>query len=267
MNRIFSNGGKTDFVINPFNRLIAHSSQVYLAAPYFTLPDPILDAANKGKSIQLLIGLNAATSPRALAMVLGVPGIALRYLTSRFHAKIYIFDDCALLGSSNLTDGGLKSNREAVICLDQPEDAEAVEDVRTLFLELWEAAQVVTEEKLDAFARTHKLMRQQTPDADAEIESAVTRSAPPNIDVQSRKKSKERIFLEGLRREVYEQYRPAFSEVTAILEEQEFRRNDLTELGPAYETNRFLNFVRLTYAIGDEAWRNATAPRGRRAQN
>ena len=268
MNRIFSNGGKSDFVINPFDRLIAHSSQVYLAAPYFTLPDPIVEAANKGKSIQLLVGLNAATSPRALAMVLGVPGIALRYLTRRFHAKIYIFDECALLGSSNLTDGGLKSNREAVICLDQPEDAEAVEDVRTLFLELWEAAQVVTPEKLDAFARTHKLMRQQTPDADAEIENAVGRSMPPNIYVQSREKSKERIFLEGLRREVYEQYRPAFSEVTAILEEHDFRRDDLAELGPTHETNRFLNFVRLTYAIGDEAWRNAPVrgEEGRRAE-
>lgn len=257
MNRIFSNGGKTDFVINPFNRLIAHSSQVYLAAPFFTLADPVLEAANKGKSIQLLVGLNAATSPRALRMVFGVPGIALRYLTGRFHAKIYIFDDCALLGSSNLTDGGLKSNREAVICLDQPEDIEAVEDVRTLFLELWESAQVITKEKLDAFARTHKLMRQQTPDADAEIESAVGRSVPPNIDVRSRDESKERIFLEGLRREVYEQYRPAFNEVTTILEEEALRRDDLAGLGPAHETNRFLNFVRLTHVVGDEAWKNA----------
>ena len=162
-----------------------------------------------------------------------------------------------MLGSSNLTDGGLTSNREAVICLDQPDDGEVIEDVRALFLELWEAADVVTKEKLDIFARTHRQMRQQTPDADAAIESAVGSAVPPNLEVRSREESKERIFLEGLRREVYEQYQPAFNEVADVLTEHGFRRSDLAELGLAHETNRFLNFVRVDYASGDEAWRNA----------
>lgn len=257
MNRIFSNGGNKNFVTIPFNRLIEESSQIYLAAPYFTLPDPIIEAARKEKSIRLLVGLNTATSPKALKKVFEQPGIALRYFTNRFHAKVYIFDNSALLGSSNLTDGGLISNREAVICLDQPEDREVIEEIRTLFLELWETADVVTREKLDRFVCVHKRMRQQTHDADAAIESAVGRLEPPNIEVTSRETSRERIFLEGLRREVYEQYLPAFNEVKEILTQQEFRRNDLAELSPAHEANRFLNFVRLTYVKGDDAWQSA----------
>src|SRR5436190_1894010 len=102
MNRIFSNGHKSDYVINPFNTLIAGASQLFLAAPYFTHAAPILQAAKNGKSIRLLVGLNPATSPEALRSVHGIPGLAVRYLTGRFHAKIYIFDDAALLGSSNL---------------------------------------------------------------------------------------------------------------------------------------------------------------------
>lgn len=257
MTRIFSNGPHNDYVINPFRSLIAGSARLHLAAPYFTYADPILAAAESGKTVQLLIGLNSATSPDALKRVHEVPNLAVRYLTNRFHAKIFIFDHAALLGSSNLTDGGLLANREAVICLDQPEDQDTIEDIRALFLELWEAGQVLTREKLDKFASVHRETRRQGRDPDREIEEAVGKAEPPNINVASHEKSRERIFLEGLRQVVYEQYRPAFNEVTAILEERGFRRPELADLGVANETNRFLNWLRLTYIIGDEAWQTA----------
>lgn len=257
MYRIFSNGPRKDFVINPFQRLMAGASRVYLAAPYFTHTAPILEAAKQGKSVQLLIGLNAATSPDALRKVHELPGIAVRYLTGRFHAKIYIFDDAALLGSSNLTDGGLYSNREAVICLDQPDDEDAIEDVRSLFLELWDAGHVLTTEVLVKFAKAHADAKRGRPDQDKEIEEAIGKAEPPNINVASHEKSKERIFLEGLRQLVYEQYRPAFNEVTSILDGHGFRRSDLADVGIANETNRFLNYVRLAHVIGDDAWRSA----------
>ena len=115
MNRIYSNGPLKDFVVNPFKRLIMNSSRLYLAAPYFTAADIVRDAVKAGKSVQLIVGLNVATSPQALAKVHGVANLAVRYLTHRFHAKIYIFDDAALVGSSNLTDGGLVANREATL--------------------------------------------------------------------------------------------------------------------------------------------------------
>lgn len=257
MDRIYSNGPLKDFVRKPFDRLVAGSCRLHLAAPYFTLADPVLAAVRIGKSVQLLVGLNVATSPQALRQVHEVPNLAVRYLTSRFHAKIYIFDDAALLGSSNLTDGGLISNREAVICLDRPDDLEAVEEIRALFFDLWESAQVLTTEKLGAFERAHEKAMRSAPDPDADIERAVGRAEPVNINVASRAKSRERIFLEELRQQVYEQYRPAFSEVTGILVENGFRRPELADVGEANETNRFLNWVRLTYVIGDEAWQSA----------
>ena len=103
--------------------------------------------------MELIVGLNPATRPSALRRLRGVTGVAIRYFTSRFHAKIYVFDRGALLGSSNLTDGGLRSNREAVILLDQDDDADDVDEIRALFVELWNAALVLTPEKLDGFER------------------------------------------------------------------------------------------------------------------
>lgn len=258
MNRIFSNGGSSDFVINPFIELAAGSKRLYLAAPYFTHAEPVLNAINEGQSVQLLIGLNAATDAKALRVIHGRAEIAIRYLTHRFHAKIYIFDDAALIGSSNLTEAGFLFNREAVICLDRPEDADTIDDVKALFHHLWEAGRVLTDERLDTFERAKKTLAEEPSDLDATIEKAIGRAEPPNIDVESRKVPSERMFLEGLRQQVYEQYRPAFDEVTTILDEKALRRSDLAGVGSAIETNRFLNYLRLTHIIGDEAWQTAT---------
>lgn len=253
MVRIFTNGPRKDYVINPFKTLAASATRIYLAAPYFTKAEPILEAVQAGKQVQLLIGLNPSTSPQALSQVYEKPEIAVRYLTDRFHAKIFIFDDTAILGSSNLTDGGLFSNREASIRLDQDNDREAVEEIMALFVELWEAGKVLTPQVLVNFTAVHKLL-QQGPNPETEIEKAIGKASPPNIHVASQRKSSEHLFLEGLRRQVYQQYRPAFMEVTTVLEAAGYRRKELAELGSASETNRFLNWVRLTYAIGDDSW-------------
>jgi hypothetical protein len=257
MYRIYSNGPSKDFVINPFNVLASESSKLYLAAPYFTVATPILDAVSTGKTVQLLVGLNSSTSPQELARMHEVPNLSVRYLTRRFHAKIFIFDNAALLGSSNLTDGGLYSNREAVICLNQADDFETIEEIRALFFELWDSGQVLTAEKLDKFTRAHAISKNKNFDPDADIEKSVGPAEPVNINVDSKKVSSQRIFLESLRQQVYEQYRPAFNEVTRLLEENNIRRPELKDAGLANETNRFLNWVRLTYVVGDEAWKSA----------
>jgi len=251
MNRVFSNGPLKDFVINPFKSMVHQSTRLWIAAPYVTMTHDLVEAAKGGKSVYLLVGLNASTSPKALSAVQGLPNCAVRYFTHRFHAKIYLFDNAALVGSSNLTDGGLLSNREATICVDQPDD---LDELRALFLELWNSAQVLTSDKLKRFTAIYETIKPSWPDADPRVEQAVGKAEPTNIAVGSEKATAEGIFLENLRREVYEQYRPSFSEVTKILEANHFRRKELEDVGTANETNRFLNWVRLTYAPGEEIW-------------
>jgi hypothetical protein len=254
MKRLFSNGPSKDFVINPFKRLLRGSQHAFIAAPFVNKTDDLLAAAREGTRISLLAGLNAATSPEALKAIHGQANVAVRYLTRRFHAKIYIFDSGALIGSSNLTDGGLISNREATIWLDPEEDSDRIDEVQALFADIWESAQVLTTEKLKIFVAAHALIPRSRPDPDALVEDAVGKAEPVNINVASKTKTPERIFLEELRRQVYEQYRPAFNEVTALLQAHNLRRPELAVAGPANETNRFLHWVRLTFAPGDDAW-------------
>ena len=258
MPRIYSNGPSKDFVGNPFNRLLMAGRTAYLAAPYFTLATPIVEAAKRGVNVQVIVGLNTITTPDALAQIVGVPNLAVRYFTSRFHAKLYIFGgDDVLLGSSNLTDAGMYVNREAMISLESATDTIAVDEARALFADLWDAAQVLSSEKLSDFRLAWKGIERKGLDPDTLIERAVGKSEPTNINVASRKRTSEQVFLRDLRMQVYEQYRPAFLDVSSILDRNSFHRIDFASLEPAIETNRFLNWVRQTHAPGDESWQNA----------
>ena len=249
MGRVFSNGPLKDFVINPFRSMAAESTQLCIAAPFVTMTDDLVVAAKSGKSVCLLVGLNPSTSPEALSAVHGRANCTVRYFTRRFHAKFYLFDDEALVGSSNLTQNGLQFNREAMICVDQ---AEELDELRALFKELWDSAETLTDEKLKDFTAAYGRIKRPGPDLDTlKIEDAVGRSEPPNITVGSEKKSTKGMFLEQLRRQVYE-YRGAFREVTNILQENSLHHADLSGVGDANETNRFLSWVRRTQAPGEE---------------
>lgn len=230
-----------------------------IAAPYVTKTDQLVAAANAGKKISIIVGINECTSPQALTPLMGLPNCAVRYFTTRFHAKIYVFDEAALIGSSNLTEGGLCSNREATLLV---EDSEDLDEARRLFLELWESAQTLTPDKLRAFAKVY--VKPSFPDGHPRFADAVGgKVEPPNIHVNEGRPNAAGMFVEQLRRQVYEQYRPAFMEVLETLRQDNLRRSDLEYLGIAYETNRFLGWVRLMQAPGDN-WSVATARQPRR---
>lgn len=258
MQRIFSNGPTLkDFVIKPFMELVSKSTSLLVAAPFVTKTEELIDAAKNGKSVKLIVGINASTSPEALSAAHNVPNLEIRYFTDRFHAKIYIADNSALLGSSNLTDGGLMSNREATIHFSQEDDSDTIDELRTLFGELWNFAQELTPEKLASFAAKSKELKRSGPDPDSLIAAAVGKAEPPNINVASTKKTAPQLFLKQLQHLVYSQYRPAFNRVTELIEENDFRRPELADVGMANETNLFLSWVRLTYAPGDDIWASA----------
>jgi len=252
MPRIFSNSPSGDFVLNPYRKMVCTSKVIWIAAPYVTATDELLEAQKAGKEVRLIVGLNDCTSPKALAQIHGLPSLGVRYFTRRFHAKFYVFDEEALLGSSNLTQGGLTINREANVLLDSEDD---LDELRDLFSELWEDAHVLTTEKLEAFTKAWSGKRG-AQDPDPWIESSVGKAEPQNSSVTSRKHTSETLFQESLRRQISE-YRVAFKEIDEILTLNHVGRDELKSVGPSHRTNRFLNWVRLTKASGEEAWKLA----------
>lgn len=262
MSSLFSNGPAKDFVITQYQTLIAGTKSLFVASPFVTITDELAAAAEQGKNVSLLAGLNRATDPKALRAVFGIPNLGIRYYNHRFHAKIYLFDTCALIGSSNLTDGGMKSNREATALVT---DSEQLEEVRALSQELWSGAPVLTSETLSKFESSVRAIGKLF-DPDAKIEADIGRAEPPNISTRSQRKSSEYIFLEALRRRVYEQFKPAFDEVTSILSGDGLHRPEWNGADKPSETNRFLNWVRLGYGSGDDWQKTPLRSRTERRQ-
>jgi hypothetical protein len=67
MNRLFSNRGGPNFVVNPYEAQISRSREILIAAPYVTKTEQLVSAAQAGKKISLIVGINESTSPQALA--------------------------------------------------------------------------------------------------------------------------------------------------------------------------------------------------------
>ena len=252
MSSVFSNGGSGDFVLNPFQRFVRDSSTAWIAAPFVKKTDELVQAIKAGKSVRLLVGLNIITSPESLRAAYSA-GCPIKYYTQGFHAKLYVFDDTALVGSSNLTDGGMKFNREATILI---RDANQFDELKDLFEQLWDGARVLTKETLEVFASKHAHLSKIPNTRDDLLEASVGKWTP---GMGGEIKSGESAFLESIRNQVNE-YRVAFGEVRDTLQQNQLLRSEFVEFGSALETNRFLNWLKLTYAPGDEDW-NVTPPR------
>jgi HKD family nuclease len=252
---IFTNSSGNDQVQRPYTALMSTASRIRIAVPYFTREDEILQASARGAKIELLVGLNKSTSPSALRKVLDATNCVVRYFTDGFHAKLFLFDGVAMIGSANLTLGGLAGNREAAVLLDQPGDDDRIRDLEVFFAEAWDSAEVLTNQVYkqfkDAWEKSARLTSQDLP---FQVLNPVE---PQTILMSSQKRSAQQMYLSDLQKSIYEQYKPAFAEVAVLLTDHGHRRPEFADLGIEVEVNRFLNWVRLEHAKGDEAWQNA----------
>lgn len=238
-----------NLMISQYERLVNKSNNICVAAPYVTDTAVLAEVARRGGIVQLLVGLNDVTQPEALDGIRGLPGISIRYYTSKFHAKIYLFDTAAAVGSSNLTSGGLWSNREANLLFDEETDTEVVQELRAYFNRLFEDAEILSPDVFLNFQAAH-IRFSRGADLEARIEAHIGKVVP-STGAQM-KKAKAYLYERDLRRKIEEEYRPAFEEVTNILLEYGLRRSELVGLDSAEVTNRFLNWVRLVHAPGGD---------------
>jgi len=84
--------------------------------------------------------------------------LQLRYYNdARFHPKMLILTNgeraALFVGSSNITKGGLKSNKEANLLLEAESGNKAVQDASTFFDQLWKNANKLTAETLEIYRK------------------------------------------------------------------------------------------------------------------
>jgi hypothetical protein len=259
LSELYANTGATGFTINFFMNAGPHPRSGYLAAPFFTTNEPIKALTDKGCDVRLIIRFSPITTPQALRQAFENSRVKVRYFTiSKFHTKLYIIDDVALIGSANLTHDGLLANRELSVLLRQDRDA-AFNELRGLFDELWNDAHVLNEEVLREYEKAFKSKEKPQDEAAFEkfIHKFVKPAAPKSIVVGSENISKERAFIQGFRRKYDEILVPAHHEILEVAQQHGFGRPEYAGQDPQIEMGRFLGWLRLTQGSGD-GWRETS---------
>lgn len=259
LSELYANTRETGYTINFFMKAGPHPRSGLLAAPFFTTNDPIKALTDKGCDVRLIVRFSPITTPEALREALENPRVKVRYFTdAKFHTKLYIIDDIALVGSANLTDSGLKANRELSVLLKQDQD-EAFYALPGLFDELWNDAYVLNEEVLREYEKAFKSKEKPTHEDAFEkfIHKFVKPAAPKSIVVGSDKKSKERAFIQGFRRKYDEILVPSHNEILEVAQQHGFGRPEYAGQDPQIEMARFLGWLRLIQGSGD-GWRETS---------
>ncbi|WP_353934354.1 phospholipase D-like domain-containing protein [uncultured Brachyspira sp.] len=127
------------------------NEDIYIATAFFSDIDFIKKAIDKNCNIKLIVRISLATSMQRLKEISEMNNVNIRFFTSnKFHPKLYIFgNSIAFIGSSNLTQSGLKSNQEINISIES--ENTIFDDLQSLFDEYWEQAEVLDNNYIQKF--------------------------------------------------------------------------------------------------------------------
>lgn len=255
----YGNSAASGFTIDFFSLNAVGAREAFLASPFFSIFDPVRTLTQKGCKVRLLVRLCSITLPPVLRLALNDPNVSVRYFTDRsFHAKLYIIDGVALVGSANLTNAGLMTNREVSVVLRKDRDP-GFEALPPMFNLLWDFADVLTSEICSAYEEAFKVLGKPMEEQEFQehLEKLVPAAAPPSVKVGSERVSARRSFLQGLRRKYDEELIPAFKEVAEVFADLGQRRPEFVEGDAEIELGRFLGWMRIARAPG-ESWKETS---------
>jgi hypothetical protein len=201
----------------------------------------------------MIVRLGPCTSPDALKNLISKEGIQIRYFTSpEFHSKLYIFGDkVSLIGSANLTDAGLQSNRE--VCIEVGSNDERFDRLVSLYSSYWNQAEVLTPERLEKYSSVYKQGNVDIGNSQLErriIDAFGTSSPTEGIQVGRKRATKDKVFLESYRR-TYQEFLSAFRTLERFYKEDGRRQHPEDDVPLRIEIDQFLSFIREDFATGD----------------
>jgi HKD family nuclease len=262
MSGLFTNDSeRRDFIRDAILQAADGVEEIYVASAFFTNADVVEELAREAKVIRIVVRLQFPTDPDALAAVLKLGSVQVRYFSHpSFHPKLYLFGDrMALVGSANLTRAALFSNQEIVVTIDPVDPRFGA--LQQLFNEYWDFARVLTPEAVDQYRRIHSKharLGREIEQLNREIEEAIGGHAFPNINRGAVKERHDNIYLESYRR-TYQETTGAFGLLRAAYTTLGVRKIPAETYPLRLEIDLLINHVRDEYALGDR-WQ--TAPVG-----
>ena len=237
---------RRDFFINAFSGVGFKPCDVYIATAFFTYQDPLIQLRERGYRVKIIVRLGYPTKPEALKKISNREGIQVRFVNDRsFHPKLYIFaGNCAIVGSSNLTEAALKTNQEVNVVLESADPR--YEDLVSLFVDWWDQSKVLDSETLEQYSKIYDKYRTRHDNENIiedEIQKKQGRVTIQNIKRGLKKPSKSEIWLDQYRSD-YQEFLDAYKTVQRIYKNIGRRRYDESQLPLRLEIDSFFSFVR-----------------------
>lgn len=146
------------------------ADRIDIAVAFFSDSELIKQWEQQRKKINLIVSLRPPTNYFSLKDIQSSVNIETSFLGDKFHSKFFIFYKQgvaigAILGSSNLTSGGLVNNIETNIFIG---DAKVISNLQDHFNDLLQESNLLQPSDLDSYETVYKnfLKRQKTADAE-----------------------------------------------------------------------------------------------------
>lgn len=252
MAKIYSNTTPKDTVRNAFYNNLAGVIEVSIASPFFSYSELVEEALKGDRFVRLIVVLGPATSPDDLQRLINRSNIHIRYFTSsKFHSKLYIFGDkAALVGSANLTQSGMNSNRE--ICVEIISGDDCFDDLVLLYNSYWRQAEPLTIDGLKKYAALYDASSKATENAlENKIKKQFGDVVPTEgIEVGKKKQTKDAAFLSDYKR-TYQEFLTAYEEIKELYLSDGRRQHPEEAVPIRIEIDQFFSYVRETHTKGD----------------
>lgn len=249
--------GRSDFIEDAIIREANRVNNIYIASVFFTNSELLNKITKSGCRIKLIVRLGYPTSPKALIKSLENDSIDIRYYTGHsFHPKLYIFgNNCALLGSANLTRSGIMTNTE--IMLKVGSDNINFEELAYLFSEYWENAHVLTFKQINDYHPIYTQCDNIDSDLQNNENKIINRLGKvefQNIKRGQKKRKKEEIFIDDYNK-TYQECVSAFRDLEKIYLKFGKRKFTDEKIPLRLEIDSFISYTRAKHAVGD-IWEN-----------
>lgn len=265
---LFTNrSSRGDFVFNAILSTQAQDTYIFIATAFFTEAEIIKTLTSRNCHVRLIVRLGYPTSPSALASIMDLEIVEVRYFTDpTFHPKLYIIGSKeALIGSANLTSNGIRTNQEVLARI--PEDDDRFAELASLFNDYWDQAHVLTGERLKSYSECFtksKGIQSEIDRLNRRVLNQVGTVVFANIPRGRKLPPQENVFLENYRK-IYQEYTTAVREVVEVYRQHGKRKTYDDEFPIFLEIDRFISFVRDRDAALDR-WREPSCVAGRERQ-
>ena len=253
---------RQDFIKNVLTHPSLRDQDIFIAVAFFTDAETVEQLCGMNNKVNIVVRLGYPTSVDALKRLMKNQNINTRFFTSpKFHPKLYIFNDFALVGSANLTRSALMTNQEVAIKVDS--GSPDFEDLVSVFSSYWASAEPLTYEYIKKYAAFLEKYQHYAEDSlHREVNTDVGDFEYKNLTTDKKDSRTQAQKASSAFRKNYQDCRHAVADLQKKYDALNLRKGDPALLPAKLELDAFMSWLK-DYKAPGETWKNSITPDNR----